>query len=494
MTSSNDDKDQDIHGLVLPVSAEMDITTVHDNAKADGSDYNIVNVVINNAGDAIDHVPIRFEITSGNAIFKDNGKKILTKNTNVALSLSVKFSDTDGEKGTIKAYPVSNMKLTKEVPYTFISVVASLTLNVTHDNAIANGIATNTAVAALLDSEGKGVANQTLLFTLPAGGTAKFSDGSKQLSGKTDPHGQVSVQITDVSLTDITANLVCTFASLKQNRDVHFKGSLPEFTLVATKDTAKVKTENNDDHGIVRATITPPAGSTPQNYIVRFTPSNSNASGRGRFRISSTTSRQFTDSGIYEAPVSVSGTTNVDANVWDLDTTAPSKVVADIQATLLTADKQSLATSQTVQVTFIPDNPPPPPPPPPPPADNYLLVITALRDGVPAPGPYRNPPGLGNIARVRLTNNGKPVSDVPVSCSFYASAPVGNYKFANDDAQLRQTMSGNGTHNIVMRTDDNGEFTVTLALWDPCRPRCYTGIITATYSNANPASRQFHWT
>lgn len=121
---------------------------------------------------------------------------------------------------------------------------------------------------------------------------------------------------------------------------------------------------------------------------------------------------------------------------------------------------------------------------------NYELTIASIVDNT-----KTKHSGTGNIAAVRLTQNGRPVANAQVNCSF--SGSTGSYcGFANDANQRQQqvtSQSGTALPNIVMRTNGNGEFSVTMALWSRLAYGTREhGTLRVTYNGAS-ASRQFNW-
>lgn len=599
--------------IELPVSAQLNLSIVKDSADANGTDFDIANVTIDNAGDNVANVLIDFEITSGNAVFVDNNSKKIQKRTNMMLSASVKLTDLTGETGTIKASSHTNIKLSKTLPYTFVSVAptaTSLVLTVTKNNALADGKATDTIRATLTDANGAPVANQQLTFTIGASNKAKFTNGTKTISVTTDKNGQAVVSLTDISDADQDINIDCALDSnnnLKGNINAHYKANsvIKKFVLNVIKDyaladgiernqvTATVLDQNgksiggqklhlelpvassatftngskmadiisnaappatvyiidkaNTDQSVsvlgfdesnppvlkdmvdvhfktanivqsftleavktpatagiygdycqVKATIVPKLGSPSRAYTVRFKPSRWNPDiNNGYFfafaindnRLGLTSDTNDHD---YDAPITVNSTATVNANIVDTqeDTGGNAGVTCRVIAELLDQNLKVVATSNAVAVVFTERKQPVTPPPPPPQTDNIVLEVTAIRDNVRCATNtnYPNFQGLGNIAKIRLTKNGAPFANQEVLCNFTLTDPYNpKHRIANDAEQNKQLVRDNIT-TPLMRTNQNGEFTVTLAMWD--YPG--TGTLRVLYKDLE-TDRVFHW-
>lgn len=363
------------YGQIFNADAIMKIKVTKDNAKADGDDSVKVNVTFDNVDDSLTDIRVDYTILSGNAVFKENNKKTIVKHTNSALSSTVLLVDMIPGSGTIKAVPYFNPTAAPDpVTYNFIAQAIKLSLSITKDNSPADGSDFDVVVATLINDEGKGIADQTLNFSLPNGGTSYFKDsGQINYSDTTDQNGRCEVHIFDNGKQDNSVTLRCSLLSdpnVTQNIDVHFKRKvlLPNFQLVGlvTKGVA-----GDRKPGQVRAIITPDASSMPTDYIVKFSKYGSNEFKSPYF---STISLPGVLSGIdgeveLSVPVNVSDKTNVDAWVHYLD---DQPGTAHIQAELQTRTRKHIAYSDTASNPLIVFDAPVSPPPP---THSYLPKI-----------------------------------------------------------------------------------------------------------------------
>lgn len=244
--SEQDPKEIELYGQVLNVEATMTLSLTKNGAVADGTDVNIAHVAFDNVEDGITNVRIDYEIISGNAVFEENNQKTIIKFTNSAVSSTVKLIDLSAESGQIKASPYFGPeKAPPPVEYKFSELPFKLSLAVTTDNQIADGVATDAVTATLVDSNNKPVANQQLNFSLPAGAAVQFKAGGQTTSASTGADGKTTVLITDTANADVTVSVKCALASapsVTASIDIHFKAK----PKVPNKPKLKVSYRNWD--------------------------------------------------------------------------------------------------------------------------------------------------------------------------------------------------------------------------------------------------------
>ncbi|GAA0607840.1 Ig-like domain-containing protein [Paenochrobactrum glaciei] len=144
------------------------------------------------------------------------------------------------------------------------------------DGVQADGVATIAVQASLVDSQGVAAQGKNLVFALPSGVDATFTDASKALVLGTDAHGQAVAKVRARSASDVIVNVTCKLQDQdepKANLDVHFKADVPieqytRLTLETTKNHATFGTGQQDE---VLATLTDMKGAPGKNISLIFT-------------------------------------------------------------------------------------------------------------------------------------------------------------------------------------------------------------------------------
>ena len=197
------------------------------------------------------------------------------------------------------------------------ATIMSGDLVVLHNNALADGVATNSVKAIVKDANGNPVANQQVSFIADNSATLSLS------SGTTDTDGAVTVTLVNsaMGVTNVTAKL----NGASQSVPVNF---IPDSGTATIADGAFTVLINNAlangrDRNSVKAIVKDARGNPVPNLMVSFTANNG-------------------------ANIALSGTTGVDGVVTQplTNTTAGmTQVTATINGV-----------SQSVDVTFIPDS------------------------------------------------------------------------------------------------------------------------------------------
>ena len=123
--------------------------------------------------------------------------------TDTAGKATVTFTDTVAETANITAGLNGSSQSKPSVFVADASTAVVSTLIIDKDSSLANGTATNSAIATVVDAKGNPVAGQTVTWSADKG-TVVFA-----ASGVTDTSGKVTVTFTDtaVETTSITASL-----------------------------------------------------------------------------------------------------------------------------------------------------------------------------------------------------------------------------------------------------------------------------------------------
>ncbi|HHA0035913.1 TPA: inverse autotransporter beta domain-containing protein, partial [Yersinia enterocolitica] len=197
------------------------------------------------------------------------------------------------------------------------AAIMSDDLVVLHNDALANGVATNSVKATVKDANGNPVPNQRVNFIADNSATLSLS------SGMTDTDGTITVTLVN-STTGVT-NVTATLNGASQNVLVNFIPDSGTATIVDGALTVLINNAlaNGSDRNSVKAIVTDARGNPIPNQVVSFTAS-------------------------HGANIAISGTTDADGVVTQpvTNTTAGvTRVTATINGN-----------SQNVDVTFIPDS------------------------------------------------------------------------------------------------------------------------------------------
>jgi adhesin/invasin len=270
--------------LIVP---ETRLTVEADNAIANGAAKNIVRAHIEDAfGHPLSGQTIVFTIAGGTANFVGSNTIITDVNGNADISL---ISIVAGQVNVTATVNTVNIPNGSPATVTFVADAPSASnpataLSVVTNNALADGVATNSVKAHVVDANGNPVANQIVTFTI-ATGTAAFTGGA---TVTTDANGDavVTLKSNTVGTVDITATVNTITITNGSPAKVNFVAGPPDVTNSTTR--LQVTADNAIANGIavntVRARIRDAFGNAVKNATVVFTI----VSGNGTFVTSTT--------------------------------------------------------------------------------------------------------------------------------------------------------------------------------------------------------------
>ncbi|QHB32691.1 hypothetical protein F0T03_11245 [Yersinia canariae] len=297
-------------GTATIISGALTIT--RDNALANGTAQDEVKVIVTDGtGNVVPNQVVTF-IADNNAVIATSGT------TDSAGVLILSLTNVTAGVTHVTATVNSN---SQSVDVTFIpdsgtATIISGALTITHDNALANGVAQNEVKAIVTDATGNVVPNQVVTFI--ANNNAVIAT-----SGTTDSAGVVTMTLTNATAgaTRVTA----TVNSNSQSVDVTFIPDSGTATIISgaltiTQDNALA---NGSATNSVKAIVTDGTGNVVPNQAVTFIADNN-------------------------AVIATSGTTD-SAGVVTMTLTNVTAGAARVTATVN-------SNSQSVDVTFIPDS------------------------------------------------------------------------------------------------------------------------------------------
>ncbi|UNH43802.1 inverse autotransporter beta domain-containing protein [Moellerella wisconsensis] len=252
----------DISFVADSTTAKIDsLVVIQDNAIANGIDTNSVKAnVTDSAGNPVTDQTVTFSATNGATVITDS---VHTDNLGTAVTTL-----TNTLTG-ISQVTASTNSTTKTADVTFVadSTTAKIdSLVVIQDNAIANGIDTNSVKANVTDSAGNPVTDQTVTFSATNGATV-ITD-----SVHTDNLGTAVTTLTN-TLTGISQVTASTNSTTKT----------ADVTFVADSTTAKIDSlvviqdnaiANGIDTNSVKANVTDSAGNPVTDQTVTFSATN----------------------------------------------------------------------------------------------------------------------------------------------------------------------------------------------------------------------------
>lgn len=229
--------------------ARLLLTLVTDNSPADGLTRNVLQVLATNrSGQPVRNAAIDWQVPSSdgsvsvaaaNSVTDDNGQASLT-----LTSTKVQAVPVTAQSSSVSATQNSH----------FVAVpVSVITLDVTQDNVVADGISADTVVATLTDGNGRPAAGQTVTWTLPNGVSMK------EASSVSDGSGKATVHL--MSTTAGSSAISAASGSQTAEGTVHF---------TANNATAKIGTLTVTTDG------SPADGKTPDVAQVTVTDANGN--------------------------------------------------------------------------------------------------------------------------------------------------------------------------------------------------------------------------
>ncbi|CNJ04137.1 Ig-like domain-containing protein [Yersinia frederiksenii] len=288
------------------------LTVSRDNALADGSATNEVKAVVTDAtGNRVPNQVVTFGA--------DNGAVIAASGTTDANG-EVILQLTNSTAGVVHVTATVNSQ-SRSVNATFIpdsgtATIVSGALTIISDNALANGVATNTVKAVVTDAFGNLIPN--LVVTFSVGNNALIAT-----SGTTGADGAVTLP-----LTNTTAGLSHVTATVNGNSQSVSVTFVPDSgTAIILSGALTVISDNALANGSatdsVKAVVTDATGNLVVNQVVTFSANNG-------------------------AVIAANGTTGTDGSV----TLPLTNTTAGITRVTATVNGHS----QAVEVTFIPDS------------------------------------------------------------------------------------------------------------------------------------------
>ncbi|MFG6656629.1 beta strand repeat-containing protein, partial [Scandinavium sp. M-37] len=247
------------NGTAQIVAGSMTVTK--DNAPANGTDNNSVQLTVTDAnGNPLSGQTVSF--------MADNGATIAaTADTGPDGTLTLPITSKVAGSSKITA---SINGSSQSVTVTFHADAATATvsaLTVDADSALANGTATNSVKARVLDAQGNPVPDMTVTFSADNGATIAAT-------GVTGPDGTVTVSLTNV--TAGVSHVTATVNGNSQSVPVTFVADASTAQIVAgsmtvTKDNAPA---NGTDNNSVQLTVTDANGNPLSGQTVSFTADN----------------------------------------------------------------------------------------------------------------------------------------------------------------------------------------------------------------------------
>ncbi|KGT88087.1 hypothetical protein NG99_22290 [Erwinia typographi] len=169
------------------VASHLALNVTKDNALADGSETDTVVATLTDSNDRPVSgkkvswtVPVGVTVKGGDAVSDSSGK--ITVQLLSTVSGDVKVS---GASGGLTAETTAHFTV---VP----AEVSHVALEITRDEAVADGISTNEVVATLTDTNGNPVSGKKVSWTVPSSVTVKGGDAVS------DSNGRVTVQLTSM--------------------------------------------------------------------------------------------------------------------------------------------------------------------------------------------------------------------------------------------------------------------------------------------------------
>lgn len=277
--------------------------------------------------------------------------------------------------------------------------IADGALTMEHDDAVANGTATNTVKALVTDNAGNPVANQTVTFT--------SSNGVEiTASSTTDENGEARAILTTTRAG--ISKVIATVNDTSRQVDANFIADASTATLLA--DNISVVTDNAVANNIaanqVGVKVTDANGNTVADQDVTFTTDN----------ISTTT-------------IASVGTTNADG-VAIVPLTSTLATSVNVTATVR-------STSHSVTVNFKPDS-----------STARLTAFSTTKTGATADGSTQN-----EVLAVVKDANGNSVADADVTFSADSQVSIASHGATGSDGNLYQTAVSTqaGSHTVTAR-------------------------------------------
>ncbi|WP_416002071.1 Ig-like domain-containing protein, partial [Citrobacter portucalensis] len=327
-------KTQASHFVADPATARISRFDLTTGAKADGVATNTATVTVTDAGNnPLAGMAVNWT-TDGRASLSGTGAL-----TDASGQVVITLTDIHAEAVNVTATLASNgATQTKSTTFTADTATAVVsTLTVVQDGSPADGKATNSATATVVDARGNPVPGVAVVWTADKA-TVKFAAG-----GVTDTSGKVSVTFTDTVAE--TANITASLNGSSQSKPSSFIADVTTATvstLTIDKDgsVANGTAANSATATVVDANGNPLAGQTvvwsADKGTVKFAAAGVTDTG-GKATIT------FTDT--------VAETANITASLNGSSQTKPSSFIADVTTatvSTLTIDKDGSVANGTV--------------------------------------------------------------------------------------------------------------------------------------------------
>lgn len=238
-------------------TARLDLT-VTSGAKASGSDPNTATVSVADAnGNALANTTVTFSVT-GDA-------KLSSSTVSTSTSGKAQITLTSLHAGTVQvtARLAGGSSMTRDCRFVVDLDSTSLMMTAT-TGALADGSATNTAVATLKDRDGNPLSEQVL--TMEASGSAKLS----VTTGTTDSNGQVMTTLSDGAEETITVT-----ASLSNGKQATTEVAFIGFSVTDLKTSSAIVRADGVTSATLTAMVKDANGLAVANTPVTFTPTGS---------------------------------------------------------------------------------------------------------------------------------------------------------------------------------------------------------------------------
>lgn len=173
--------------------ADMTLSVVQNSSPADGKTANQVSVhAVTTSGQPAKNTAVSWSVTGNGKL--SAASSVTDSNGNAQVSIT----DTTAEAVTVTATAGSLIRTTTS---TFATSSATLSLEQTKDNSLANGVDQNQGLVTVKDSNGNALSGVALSWKVNNGATIVQSDS------KTDSHGQGRISLTSTSAGPVTVSV-----------------------------------------------------------------------------------------------------------------------------------------------------------------------------------------------------------------------------------------------------------------------------------------------
>lgn len=252
-----------------PTGDRLDLRPVTNDAPANGTDQNTVQAsLLSPSGKPAPGETIVLNVPAdGSARFTPGNTTVLAVVTDSTGKATAALVDDAGRNDTVtvSGQMARDPSVTAQTDLRFTAPGPKpsgnrLYLQPLKDNAAANGIDQNTVQAKLLDQSGNPLTGETLVLTVPASGTARFTPANTAVAAVvTDAAGKALAMLVDDAGRNDTVTVSGQMArdpSVTGQTDVHFLASAPkpsrQILLTAPKGEAL---GNGTDFASVQATL-----------------------------------------------------------------------------------------------------------------------------------------------------------------------------------------------------------------------------------------------